>query len=490
MLPAVLTRPAATDEHCTRSDLRAGMADGASFSLMVGMGETYLAAFALALGLGETAAGLVATVPMLAGAVLQLAGPWAVARLGSHKRWVVACASCQAASLLLAPLALSVRGTPALAAGFVFLAATLYWACGLATGPAWNTWMEAVIPRRVRTRFFAARVRLSQLCLLVGFVGGGLLLQAGSVADGRIAGVRLPVAAGAWTLAAFAALFVAAALCRFTSAGFLARQSDPHRGRLQDERVSLASWNRRLRGDAGARLVAYLLAMQVAVQISGPFFTPYMLSKSHLGMSYLEYMSLLGVAFVGKVISLRLWGRLAQRCGARRLLWIGGTAIVPVAGLWIVSSNFWFLAAVQVLSGSAWAAYELGMLLMFFEAIPHRERTGVLTLYNLGNAVALVIGALLGAGLLKLLGEATTAYLTLFGVSSAARLATVVLLARVPDLRFPVLPAEVRTIAIRPSAATVDRPILPSIADDEDESAGGDESLLSDAPTADSEFAA
>jgi MFS family permease len=209
-LPSFPFSPAAANPSRTRLDLRAGLGDGASFSLMVGMGETYLAAFALALGLGETAAGLVATVPMLAGALLQLAGPWAVDRLGSHKRWVVLCASCQAASLLLAPLALLGFGSAVFAGFIVFLAATLYWGAGLATGPAWNTWMEAVVPRRVRTRFFASRVRLCQLCLLLGFVGGGLLLQLGSSADkGSWLGIH------GWTLAAFTGLFVIAASSRF-----------------------------------------------------------------------------------------------------------------------------------------------------------------------------------------------------------------------------------------------------------------------------------
>ena len=45
------------------------------------------------------------------------------------------------------------------------------------------------------------------------------------------------------------------------------------------------------------------------------------------------------------------------------------------------------------------------MLLMFFEAIPQRDRAGVLTLYNFGNAAALVIGSLIGAGILQTLGE-------------------------------------------------------------------------------------
>lgn len=447
---------AVSNRSRTRSDLRAGMADGAAFSLMVGMGETYLAAFALALGLGGTAAGLVATVPMLAGALMQLAGPWAVGWLGSHKRWVVLCASCQGASLALAPLALLGMGSAVFAGFFVFLAATLYWACGLATGPAWNTWMEQVIPHRVRTHYFAGRVRLSQFCLLVGFAGGGLLLQAGSFADARtLSGFA------SWTMAAFVTLFVTAAACRLLSASFLARQSDPTTGPLDDERVRIVEWIRRLRRDAGARLVVYLLAMQVAVQISGPFFTPYMLSK--LEMTYFDYMSLLGIAFCGKVISLRLWGRLAQRWGARALLWIGGLGIIPVSGLWVFSGDYWFLALVQVISGLAWAAYELAFLLMFFETIPRRERTGVLTIYNLGNATALVFGAAIGAVLLQAMNESVAAYLALFGISSLARLTTVVLLVRVPDLRFKIVPPATRTLAIRPNAAAMDRPILPSM---------------------------
>lgn len=53
-------------------DLRAMSADGAAWSVMVGVGETYLPAFVLALSANQTASGLVATVPLMAGAVLQM----------------------------------------------------------------------------------------------------------------------------------------------------------------------------------------------------------------------------------------------------------------------------------------------------------------------------------------------------------------------------------------------------------------------------------
>jgi MFS family permease len=208
-------------------------------------------------------------------------------------------------------------------------------------------------------------------------------------------------------------------------------------------------------GAGGGRLVVYLLAMQTAVQISGPYFAPYMLVQQKL--SYLTYMLLIGLAYFGKVVALPLWGRVAHVGGARRLLWIGGTAIIPVAGLWLgadifsswqtslpirigsfatpieLSAEIAYLAGVQFISGFVWAAYELAMQLMFFEAIPRCRRPSMLSYYNFGNAAAQVTGGLIGATILQLGQENHGAYLALFGVSSLMRLCTVPLLAQMRE---------------------------------------------------------
>ena len=84
--------PATSRADVLRRDLRAMTADGICFSTMVGLGEAYVPAFALALGHGAAAAGLLATLPLLAGACFQLVTPEAVRRLRSYRRWVVGCA--------------------------------------------------------------------------------------------------------------------------------------------------------------------------------------------------------------------------------------------------------------------------------------------------------------------------------------------------------------------------------------------------------------
>ncbi|NDC64972.1 MAG: MFS transporter, partial [Planctomycetia bacterium] len=77
------------------------------------------------------------------------------------------------------------------------------------------------------------------------------------------------------------------------------------------------------------------------------------------------------------------------------------------------------------------AAYELAVSILLLDAIGDEERTGVLTVYNLGLSLATVAGAGCGGLLLRALGEDRTAYATVFVVSALCRLAALPLLRRV-----------------------------------------------------------
>ncbi len=399
-----------------RRNLKAMNADGFSFSVMVGIAETYLPAFVLARGLGEFNAALIATVPVLLGSILQLLAPMALQRLKSYRRFVVMAASIQACSMLVLMGMALMRHVPAWA---VFVPATLYWAAGLSIGPAWNTWAEHLVPRKIRSGFFARRSRMCHIGVLLGLISGGLFLR-WSVAQEL-------------TVAVFAVLFGIGAIGRFVSAGMLARQTE--QPTLEDrtrvayaadmrgivsakERFSAVLQALKQPGSAG-RLVLFLMAVQTAVHVSGPYFTPFMLRI--LNLSWVEYMSLLSLGFIGKMISLPWAGRFANRFGPDRLLWVGSIGIVPVSALWFFSQNVWWLAGIQILSGLFWGCYELAMLLQFFRQIPGERRVAVLTLYNLGNSAAMVLGTVIGGVMLNALGRGMDAYLTLFVVSGCMR---------------------------------------------------------------------
>ena len=424
-----------------RRDLRLMVGDAVAFSVMVGAGEAYVPAFTLAAGHGDAASGLVATLPMLGGALIQLATPWGVARLRSHRRWVVAAATGQALSFL--PLVVgALRGEIGLA--WIFAAAAAYWGFGMAAGPAWNTWVDDLVPTRLRPRFFANRTRAAQAVLFVSLATGGALLHVFR-ADTR-------------PLALFALLFAAASLARLVSARLLARQSEPHPELPEVREVTLGRFLGRLRGSDAGRLLRHLLAMQLAVYVAAPYFTPYMLR--HLGLSYGAFTTLTAAAFVSRVAALPLLGRVAQRFGSRALLRFGATGIVALPPLWLVSDDLRWLLVVQLLSGLMWASFELSALLSFFEGIDRRERTSVLTLFNFANATAIAAGSLAGGAFFRWLPADAFVYAWLFAASSVARAVALRLLYPVGTLRLPRAAVQLRTLAVRPDVGAIQRPIV------------------------------
>jgi MFS family permease len=386
-----------------QQDMRAITADGVAFSAMVGVGETYVPAFALAVGLGGLTAGLVATLPMLAGAALQLVTPAAVRRLGSYRRWVVVCARLQALAFLPLVIGALFGGIPA---PVLFLSMAAYFGFGMATGPAWNAWVGALVPPEERARFFARRARLGQVTLLLGILLGGALLHRG--------------AALGQELSVFAGLFVAALASRMVSSGYLASQSEPAGLAERHTRLSLVGVLRTLRGTDAGRLLAYLLAMAAAVHVSAPYFTPYMLGP--LALSYAEFTALTATSFGARIVVLPLLGRMAHTRGASALFRFGAGAIIPLPVLWLFSDWFPWLLLLQIASGLAWAAVELGTLLVFFEGLDERQRASILTAFNLANTLAIAAGSVIGGALLGSAGaEAREGFAALFLLSSGAR---------------------------------------------------------------------
>ena len=188
-----------------------------------------------------------------------------------------------------------------------------------------------------------------------------------------------------------------------------------------------------------------------------------MLTQLHL--PDFGYSTLLGVAFLVKIVSPPMFGRFARRFGASRLLWLGGLGLIPLSALWMVSDSFWYLLAAQFIAGTMWAAYELATFLLLFETIHESERTSVLTTFNVCNYAAMFGGSAIGGFLLRRLGEDHSAYMVLFGASLGARALTLLLLARIAPFSLP-RPVRIATtsLAVRPNEGSIDEPVLESIA--------------------------
>ena len=437
-----------------RSDLRFSTRDAMLFSVMVGCGESYFVAFALAVGMGEAQAGLLGSVPILAGALLQLIGPCAIQWLGSHKKWVVLTAGLQALSFIPMVIAAFTGNMPG---WLMFALVGIYWAFNLGGGPAWNTWIGTVVPPVHRAQYFALRTRLAQLVLMLSLIGAGVILYFG----------QRNLESDAGYLRIFAILFGAAALARLGSTWCHSRVSEPEPMPEGQRKVPMRTFLQGPKAISGGRLLLYMLCLTGCVHVSGPFFTPYMLGD--LGFDYLIFAGLLCCSFVGRVVAMPIIGRFARKHGPAALLWIGGIGVIPMSAVWVFSTSPWFLITVQFLSGVMWASYEMATMLLLLESIPSKERTSVLTTQTALNAAMMVIGATIGAVIFKAVGEGRSGYYTIFLTSTALRASTVILLARVhmPKVK-RIRPIVFRTMGIRPGFGGINRPVLPSIDSDSD----------------------
>ncbi len=383
---------------------------------MLGLGELYLPAFALVLGASPFEVGLLTTVPMLVGSVFQIAVPAFTRRTG-NRAWVVGSAVAQALTFL--PILALAFGVTGHAYPRLLLWVCVYWALSLGINPAWNAWMARMLPAAIRSRYFGRRNGWIQASLL------GALLLAGSIVEGAKS-ARLGVATG------FVFIFGLACVLRLGSAGLLSLQHEPPEA-VRPPHEPEAGWRALGRHHPAWRLIAVLVLVMGAVNISASYFTPYMLEE--LGLSYIEVTGLNVVMVLARIVSSRRWGDIAHRFGSRRTLQVAAALMVPLAAMWVVSDNLFWLIALQTFAGFAWAGFDLALLLNLFDCTDERDRSAVLSAYNLLNGFAIVLGSLLGGTILDALGA--SGYHVIFILSSSLRLATLLVFGRGVGRRRP-----------------------------------------------------
>lgn len=421
----------------TTRSLRLSVLDGLLYAVMVGVAESYLGAFAVDLGLGDTALAMLATVPLLVGALSQLATPLWVRLLGSRQRGVVAGAALQVVSLLwMMGIALSGDDHFANLLG----AKALFWFGGGVITPAWNAWMGTLTADVHRERYFARRSALLHLALLGAFMLGGVLLEGG--AD------RYPL------------LFGLAALARTGSAVVLARKSDP--GAVAPGGAPARVWPRMRRALAAGhfRTAIFIALLMFGAQISVPFFTPYMFRT--LGLSKLGFAALISASILAKSLAFPVWREVAERRGMRQALIVSTGLVCLLPAFWTLTRGFPELVGLQIVSGVAWGGFEYLTLQLLLRDAPGDADVEFFALANSLSGLLQLAGSAVG-GLILARGDVP--YETVFLASSAMRgvaLGVLVLGGLRLPFRGPMRALVTRVLSVRPGAGVVLRLVPPS----------------------------
>lgn len=412
---------AATDDKSLRHSIR----DGAAYAVMMGVGETYLSAFALFLKATTPQIGLLASLPPLLGSLAQLLSAGLGRLTGRRKPIILLGASIQALAwmpIMLLPWLFPAAAVPLL------IGSVIVYHCGAhLAAPQWVSLMGDLVAIRRRGRFFARRTRIVSAVTFLSLAAGGLLLHESSAA-GK-------------TLAGFVTLFTIAMLARGVSIYQLACMRDPEI-HVDPLRVSASgSWWRQLQHSNFFRFSLFYALMQFAVAIASPFFAVYMLRD--LQFSYAQFMANTGMSILAQFLTLNQWGRISDIFGNRRVLSVTGLMIPLMPMLWMVSSNFWYLLLVQLLSGLSWAGFTLGAGNFLYDLIARERRATYLAVHNILSSVGIFCGAVIGGYLglvmprqLEMGGtlvDWASPLLGVFAVSALAR--AVIMLLLLPRIR-------------------------------------------------------
>jgi MFS family permease len=392
-------------DHHVRKSLRYSLFDGTSSAAMIGFGESFFIPYALLMNATTLQIALLSSLPQALGSLIQVFSNWLIRGLGSRKRLVIYAAVFQ--GFMFIPITLTFFSGKFRVWQLLGLIC-LYWAFGMILSPAWNSWMGDLVNENRRGAYFGRRSKLTGASTFLAMLLAGIILQQ--------SGHR---GSGDAYISGFAIIFMLAFASRMTSVSFLSKKYEPTYAVSREAEFGFLDFLKQARFRNYGRFVTYLAFMNFAVFLSSPFFTPYMLND--LRMDYLTFTIVNAVAIVVKVLSIPVWGRAADRFGARRVLALTGMVMPIVPILWLFSDDYLWLIIIQAYSGFVWAGFEIATFSFVFDTTTPQKRATCIAYYNIINGAALITGATLGSALVSMNEVFASKYLLVFLLSGLLR---------------------------------------------------------------------
>lgn len=370
------------EEHeASDNGLRYQVREGALCSVMSGGGETYLSAFALLLHANPFQIALLAALPQIVGTGSQLLSVKVLQRRKARKPLILIGAAGQAIAWL--PLFILPMLFPTQAAWLLLTAAMFYFAMGHFTAPAWNSLITDLVEADQRGTYFAWRTKVAALASFLALAGAGLVLSVSENWKNPALG--------------FGIIFFIAAVARSLSTRYLARMKEPPLPESREPELGVREFLQHERSGMFRRFLVFSGCFHVATMISGPFFVVYLLRDLHL--TYLRYCLWLSAPIVAQLVSLQEWGRIADKFGNKKVLVVTGLAIPVIPMLYLVSTDWPVLVAINFLSGILWPGFSLSLQNYVFDVVPAPDRAKGVAIYNGVNAAGAAAGAMLGSWL-------------------------------------------------------------------------------------------
>lgn len=243
-------------------------------------------------------------------------------------------------------------------------------------GVAWNTWMQGVVPPRLRGKYFGVRNRLLYVSMLTFLlaVSGLLALMEGS-------------------MLAYVVLLGLAVILRVFSVLAQTRMSASTGRNPVANQLPWQEQVRQVRADpALMRFIGFAALMGFTINLFGPFFPVFMYEQLNITVAKANWILLFGP--LGAALSFPAWGRLLDRYGNIPVMIVALALwqLFNVIWCFVDPTNLWLLYVVATTGGLFSAGYGIGVFNLLLKITPPTSRTMGIALFVSFSCLAAAVG--------------------------------------------------------------------------------------------------
>ncbi len=405
--------------------MKLSIKEGSFASIMIGIGDFYMIPYALALGLNNLQIGLLKSFSGLLPPVSQLYGSKLMEKY-SRKRIILTFVSLQAMMWLpiifLSLLFLKSILIPLLPY-LLIIFYTLYGIFGAIATPAWFSLMGAIVPEKIRGRYFGKRNKIVGIVALISSLVTAFLLDFFKT-KGMV-------------LLGFSVLFLIASIARFISAYYFRKHYNPRFRQKKRFYFSFFQFVSDVKKRNFPKFSLFVSCMHLSVMIAGPFFSVYMLKELHF--SYMTFMIVNASSSLAGLLIVPLWGIFSDKYGRKETMLICSVFISMMPFLWLFSRSPYYLILPSIIGGVGWAGFNLAVFNFVYDAVTPEKRALCISYHNILSGIGIFIGSSLGGLILQNLPSLNLKlkkFLIIFLISSFMRMLTsMIFLPRVKEVR-------------------------------------------------------
>lgn len=254
--------------------------------------------------------------------------------------------------------------------------------------PAWFSLIGDVVDTKFRGRWFSKRSTIISFTIIIASITAAFGLEyARNIGKENVA---------------FIILFSLAFLARLHGTLTLNRHYDPEQKIKREKQYSIKRFfTKTIKTNLG-HFTIFRALLGFAIGLTSPLVSIYLLR--YLNLDYVSYMAIYLSGTLFSIITLNLWGKIADKYGNYKVIALT-TAIIPITPiLWILSSSPLYLFIVPaVIGGTAWSAFIMSSGNFVYDNTTKDIRAKAISYFNSITGITTFLGGLTSALLLKIL---------------------------------------------------------------------------------------